>query len=300
VETRVETSSSAGPTPRGSSAGNADQRIAPPPADRGARSRDTTEAPRPDPLGAASLISAERPEASHQVKEQALSSPVVAGAARRVAVPEVGVDDRPRDERRTAPSPIRRLQEAPSEDSATIRSPIPVLLPARAPAPRPEPPPRLVQPDRARSARSPVPAPSPSHAGAGGPGAPPIESTQPLEHLAVRRALEAPPSALVAQPPPSDPRDRSLSQVASSPDALPASVPAAPRGSPRFSRPTSEEKGRLADAARAPVAGQVPVIRVHVGRIDVRAVVPPSSSPVPASTPPRLTLSEYLEKQGQS
>ena len=49
-----------------------------------------------------------------------------------------------------------------------------------------------------------------------------------------------------------------------------------------------------------PESLQSPPVTVHIGRIEVRAVVAPGSEPErkrPADSPPRLTLAEYLQRR---
>jgi hypothetical protein len=67
----------------------------------------------------------------------------------------------------------------------------------------------------------------------------------------------------------------------------------APAPAPQTS---SSESGRL--SAAAPDAA--PTIRVHIGRIDVRAVMPPAqqeSRRAPARPRPSLTLEDYLGRR---
>jgi hypothetical protein len=44
-----------------------------------------------------------------------------------------------------------------------------------------------------------------------------------------------------------------------------------------------------------------PVVRIHIGRIEVRAVTPPQQAPAsrPAARPPRLTLDDYLHQRDE-
>ena len=109
--------------------------------------------------------------------------------------------------------------------------------------------------------------------------------------------VRAPARALPERPAPPAP----VAAVAAVAAVPPALVGRTPRG-PVATRAAGVERGSGRAEARAAAApGQAPVIRVHVGRIDVRAV---ASAPAPAAptapTGPRLTLSEYLEKQRRS
>ena len=98
-------------------------------------------------------------------------------------------------------------------------------------------------------------------------------------------------------PPAGQPRD--IPDVRAQPRDVPITL-AQSRGAP--SRGASSRPGApLPNAAADSSAGQArglppaPVIRVHVGRIDVRAVMPPSAPP-PPSEAARLSLSDFLQK----
>jgi hypothetical protein len=69
--------------------------------------------------------------------------------------------------------------------------------------------------------------------------------------------------------------------------------------------PTRGAPGRVDKSLEALTASEEsnrtepPVVRIHIGRIDVRAIMPPPSQPTskPAPVQPRLTLDDYLRQR---
>jgi hypothetical protein len=71
-----------------------------------------------------------------------------------------------------------------------------------------------------------------------------------------------------------------------------------------FSEPRQLHSRRRKDfsSVEPPSSTSPPIIRVTIGRVEVRAIHPPPSAPTPAKpTPPKISLEDYLqERQGSS
>jgi hypothetical protein len=69
---------------------------------------------------------------------------------------------------------------------------------------------------------------------------------------------------------------------------------------PNLSQPSGERRATKREKLRLPASVAEPPIRVTIGRIDVRAVMPeraPERAPAPAWQPPILSLDEYLSDE---
>jgi hypothetical protein len=156
------------------------------------------------------------------------------------------------------------------------------------------------------SAREPRPAFAAEPPGPPGPPGPPQHASQPVP---------PPPPASYATPPPvpARPPQRAGAQAF----VLPA-IPGVLRADPRAGRGadplepdasvtaapgegwSTNVPGRRDVLAYGPGAGAEPAVRIHIGRIDVRAASPPAvqpSAPRAAHPAPRISLDEYLRSR---
>jgi hypothetical protein len=107
------------------------------------------------------------------------------------------------------------------------------------------------------------------------------------EVLAARRSAR--PTETAIQP------DERRSQV------VPATVAPALRPAEAGSRTTAARRGGRNPAVHVDAEPQAPIVRVTIGRVDVRAVIAPPEQPRRTpSKPTRMTLDEYLAKGQKS
>jgi len=69
----------------------------------------------------------------------------------------------------------------------------------------------------------------------------------------------------------------------------------------RFSPPAGSRQGDADEAAPSATGGeQPPVVRVSIGRVEVRAIMPAAPAEKAASPKPRMSLDEYLRQQNEA
>ncbi len=181
-------------------------------------------------------------------------------------------------------------------------------LPERPPAAEEQPPSRAAPQAPAPSGLfadqpppTPVPHPAPAPSLAAGresATAPPIDREQPrrLPHGPAASSVEDKPLALPKQP---ATLPLPLSEPSSPPERTPA--PAVLVAAPTTVTPALRFQPSAPVAAPPAVSPEpAPVIRVTIGRIEVRAVPPPAPSAPKVTPPPRLSLEEYLRGQARS
>jgi hypothetical protein len=224
----------------------------------------------------------------------------------RVLVPEAAA----------TPAIRERVLVAEAAATPAIRESTPRLVEIER-SPRtsvPEPEPRLVSTvPRAVQATMPQPVAHadrtpPPPAGPSEPVARPVGDTPPppaTPRAPIARSVgdtpppPASPRAPIARPAGDTPREpvaRPTGDTPREPIARPAGDAPPPPAGPR--EPVARASAKTTPATTA-AERPAPVIRVHIGRVEVRAVTPPSPQQ-PAAVAPRLSLSEYLERQGRA
>ncbi len=214
------------------------------------------------------------------------------GAERAVPAPR---DTRERPARKDAPEPPRPPRREPPRTAAAPREDVVPHPPARAAAVEM---PATVRPVHEVAARlDPGTAPSPGGSPAPRPVGRPDAAAPPAD-VRSRAALD-PPVPVVAR---ATAAPAPVAPAADPPltDRNPAAAQHPPTHRPR----TVSPRAAVAPTAPAPSRGiedPAPVIRISIGRIDVRATTPRApAAPVPRTEPaqPQLTLEAFLARNG--
>lgn len=121
-----------------------------------------------------------------------------------------------------------------------------------------------------------------------------IEVTTSLAAAAAIEAQAAVPPAERAMPEESRPV-----RVAPERTASPQAPASRERRAERHDRaaPPAAELTADSQRQRAELAAPAPVIRVNIGRVELRLAQAPKAAPVPAPAPPRLSLREFMKQQ---